>query len=271
MLMQKSKALKKSLSPQNAVSLSVALLKSDFFKKQSKNPNYSMRAFAKKLGVSHTVLSLIFSGKRRLSQQLAHQIVDKLDFTFKQRKLFLAEHSHHNSEQAEQFDQVQQMDLDKFALLSEWQHYAILSLLETTDFKMDEVWIAKRLGISELMVKNAIERLVRLELLAKDSKGKWHQKNGYIRFDNKTSTAATKHFHKQLIKKAYESLENDPFDIREQSSMTFAMNPKDLPYAIERIKEFRYKLSQELENMSPQKEVYNLCVQLYPVSRREKE
>ncbi|MES2769968.1 MAG: TIGR02147 family protein [Bdellovibrionota bacterium] len=270
--MSVEKRKSKNSKPKQATdSLSVAILKGVLLKRQSKNSSYSLRAFAKSLGISHTALSLIFNGKRTINFNLISKIANKLDLNFRQRKLFLAEYNHgltgtNNQNLEESFNLI---DEDKFNVIAEWQHYAILSLIETKDFSMDYDWISKRLGISVLLVKTSIERLFRLKLIEKNAKGKWQQAGGYIRVNNNQSTAARKSFHQQLIKKAYRSLNNDPFEIRNHSAITFAMNPKDIPYAMERLKEFRIQLSEELENMNPKEEVYNLCLQLYPVSRRQ--
>jgi hypothetical protein len=51
-----------------------------------------------------------------------------------------------------------------------------------------------------------------------------------------------------LIRKAVESLENDPIELRDFSSTTFAMNPKHVAYALKRIREFRRQWTQELES-----------------------
>lgn len=270
-MIEKKKSLKHSNLEGASDSLSVAILKNVFFKRQRKNPSYSLRAFAKNLGISHTALSLIFSGKHKTNPKFVSKIVDKLDLSFRQRKLFLAEHSHELKDSNTPSSETHQIiDHDQFSMISEWQHYGILSLLETSDFQMDYAWIANRLGISPLLAKNSVERLFRLKFIGKDSKGKWHRPKGSIRFNNKKSTSATRRLHQQFIKKGYESLNNDSFDIRAHYAMTFAMNPKDIPYAIEKIREFRYKLSEELEHMSNKEEVYNLYVQLYPLSRRSK-
>lgn len=261
----------KNSKKHSSESLSLTILKNVFLKRQAKNPSYSLRAFAKALGVSHTALSFVFSGKRELNSKLVVKIVDKLDLSFRQRKLFLAEFNHGliNSKNESAEESFNLIDEDQFNLIAEWQHYAILSLLETKDFKMDSDWISKRLGITPLLAKNSIERLFRLKMIGKNRKGEWEQLGGYIRPNNNQSTAARKKFHQQLIKQAYKSLLNDPFEVRNHSSMTFAMNPKDIPYAMEELKKFRIKLSEQLESMSPQEEVYNLCLQLYPVSRRQ--
>jgi uncharacterized protein (TIGR02147 family) len=267
---EKIKHSKPEIAPD---SLSVAILKNVFFKRQRKNSSYSLRGFAKSLGISHTALSLIFSGKHKINPKFVSKVVDKLDLSFRQRKLFLAEHSHsivNTKQDVSSADSQHLIEEDEFSMISEWQHYGILSLLETSDFKMDYAWIGKRLGISPLLAKTSIERLFRLRIIAKDAKGKWYRPKGYIRYNNKKSTTATRRLHQQFIKKGYQSLNEDSFDIRAHYAMTFAMNPKDIPYAVEKIKEFRYKLSEELEHMSNKEEVYNLYVQLYPLSRRSK-
>ena len=42
-----------------------------------KNPNYSLRAFARDLGVSHTLISLILNGKRAMSQKMMKKLFEK--------------------------------------------------------------------------------------------------------------------------------------------------------------------------------------------------
>src|ERR1700722_8681225 len=46
---------------------------------QTKNPSYTLRAYAKKLRMSHSALSEILRGKRRVSKKLAERIVDRLN------------------------------------------------------------------------------------------------------------------------------------------------------------------------------------------------
>ncbi len=253
-----------------ASSIATAILKNVYFQRLEKNPRYSLRAFSKALSVSHTLMSFIFSGKRRLSPDLAEKIADRLDLSFKQRELFFKEFQKNTTEVTPE-EKSNNIELDAFSLMSEWQHYAILSLMETKDFKMDFAWIAKRLGTSELLIKNSVYRLKRLDMIEKESKtGKWKQKGGYIRLNNKHSTSATKRFQKQLLHKAIESLAVDPIEKRTHTSITFAMNPKNVAYAVERIRQFKLDLCKELEDMNSKEEVYNITIQLVPVSRRLK-
>src|SRR3712207_2679379 len=50
-----------------------------------RHPRYSLRAFAKKAGVSPTTLSLILQGKRDASRKLAERLSDRLMFDPQER------------------------------------------------------------------------------------------------------------------------------------------------------------------------------------------
>lgn len=224
------------------------LLQNELAKRCQRNPRYSLRAFAKSLDTSHTVLSLVLSGKRSISKKLREKIKEELGLA-------------HPEETP-----VQQITLDAFAIISDWYHYAILSLLEISESTLDPKWISQRLGITALEAKLAIERLKRLELIELKN-NRWRQTGVPIRFDNAVSNSTIRNFHKQLLSKAVESLENDPKHLRDFSSMTMAIDPGHLPFAFEEIKKFRRELTQKLEKLGSPKQVYNLTIQIYPISR----
>lgn len=53
-------------------------IRSEFQILQSKNPAFSMRAFAKKLHVSPSALCEIMGGKRNISKKMALRILDRM-------------------------------------------------------------------------------------------------------------------------------------------------------------------------------------------------
>ena len=164
--------------------------------------------------------------------------------------------------------EYQNLELDKFEAISDWYHYGILSLVETTDFTPKLSWIANRLNISLAETKSAVERLVRIGILDISSSA-WKQVGKPIKVENSTSTVATRKHQKQILEKAMESLERDAIEIRDMSSMTLAIDPKLVPVALKEIRKFRRKLTKMLESSSPAKEVYELAVQLFPISKRK--
>ena len=247
------------------VSPAVQVLRKIYLSKAEKNPRYSLRAFSRTLGLSHSLISLIFAGKRRLSESALKAVLARLELNKTQRRILLKQLGAQTDSDAAHAD-FNHISEERFTFISEWQHYAILSLLETPDFNMDPEWIAQRLNISPILALDSVQRLTKLDLIRNEG-GTWVQSGGFIRFNNKKSTNASRTFHKNLIMKSIDSLENDSFEIRNHSGITFPMDPKDIPYAMKRIREFRLSLSDELSEKGKKNEVYNLCIQLFPLTR----
>ncbi|MGZ3712891.1 MAG: TIGR02147 family protein [Bdellovibrionota bacterium] len=236
----------------------VVLARAALAERCGKNPQYSLRAFARASGISHTVLSLVLSGKRKFSKKAVSRLVDFLEVDPVQAQKLQKQFKQETQE-------YQDLSLDTFQVISDWYHYAILSALELPKAKFEAKWIAKSLSISLTQAKLAMDRLQRLGLV-EEKKGKFSQSGKAITVDNIQSTVATRTFHKQLLDKAKEAIETTSFEERDMSSTTFAMDETQIPYAKKRIREFRRQLSAELEAMGAPTAVYNLTVQIFPVT-----
>lgn len=263
-------ALPERSSSSSALVLEV--LRFELSTRVEKNPLFSLRAFAKFLGVSHSLLSLVMNGQRAPTKNFVERLADRLCLNPDERQTLLyslkkSKTPTNTSKSASlKFNKI---SLDQFALLSEWQHYAILSLLEIPDTALTPEFIAKRLNIPEVLTRVSLQRLFERDLIEKDpATGRWRQSTAPIVVENTESTAHTRKFQRQLLEKALESLDNDPMPLRDLSSTTFAMDPKHVGYALKRIREFRRELTKELEEFGQPQEVYNLCVQLFPTSKR---
>lgn len=252
----------------------LAILRSEFSARAEKNPQFSLRSFARFLGISHSLLSLVLNGQRKPSKKFVAQIVERLPLSPDQQKTLMAAAGPSGAKKRISKDQkfeYYRLSLDQFALMSEWQHYAILSLLEIPDTQLTPEFIAQRLNISVMLARVCLQRLFNLNLIEKDPKtDRWKQSAAPIVVENTKSTAHSRKFQKRLMLKAIESLENDPMEVRDISSTTFAMDAKHVGYALKRIREFRRELTRELEEFGAPNEVYNLSVQLFPTSTRRK-
>lgn len=230
-----------------------------------RNPRYSLRAFAKILGLSPSGLSMLLSGQRSLKSTTAKKIAERLGFSPQLTEEFLNSCSKINKKMICDHSRYQKISLETYEVIADWQHYAILSLTETKDFKPRLEWIAKRLGISRAETKLAVDRMVRLGIL---DIGIWKQVGGPIKVENEIASSATQRNQTQILEMAIESLKNDPFETRDMASMTLAIDPAHLPMAKEEMRKFRRYLSEKIESLGNQKEVYHLALQLYPVSKK---
>ncbi len=255
----------------NLISDPVSFLEQEYARRVAKNARYSLRAFAKHLKISNSLLSLIFARKRRVSSAVLKKIEFQFAISPDQLAVFQCTvgKDFTPNRSASFTNGFQSIHIDQFSLLADWEHYAILSLLETAGASLNLDWIALRLGITSERAKAAIARLKRLDLIAKVD-GKWKQSSRPLILENKVATLATRKHQRQVLIKAGRSMKKDSFESRDISSTTFAMNPKDVPYARMRIRQFRRQLVKELEARGNAEEVYNLAVQIYPISSSSK-
>ena len=243
------------------------ILRAELSKRVRKNPKYSLRSFARASGVSHTVLSLVMNGKRPLSRKAAVKLAGFLSLPPEEQSLFTRRPDEANAPKDAAYRQI---SLDTFSVISEWYHLAILSLLELPRARFEARWIAHSLSIPESEVRLAMERLLRLELVEEISPGRFRQAGKPLKVENTVSTGATRLFHRQLLEKALEALETVPVEERDHSSMTLAIDPAHVPYARKRIQQFRRELAADLEAKGNPEVVYELAVQLFPVSTKLK-
>jgi uncharacterized protein (TIGR02147 family) len=228
---------------------------------QAKNPNFSMRAFAKKMGVAQSAVSEILSGKRDVTREYARRILAGLDRSPTEIDQIVEPHSGH-------VEPYHSLDIDTFHLISDWYYYAILSVAETDGFKSCPNWIANRLGISVNTVKKAIDRLVRLGLINYDKKKKILKVTGeQYEAVSSVATVALKKASRQNLDLAQKALDETDFEERDFTAITLCFDPKNMLEAKKFIKSFRRRFCKAMESRE-KKEVYKLSIQLFPLTRR---
>ncbi len=232
---------------------------------RSKNSQFSLRAFARLLGVSPASLSEFLNGKRTLSAKMLKKLGDKLclapeELDVLNEKIVREKkgltHTPSNKKNV-------QLQNDQYYLVADWRYYAILCLAETPDFKEDYQWIAKRIKTSEAKVKEAMERLIRLGFLTYDDSGKLIYQDVEITTGEDVPSTSLKKRHMENLEAARDSLYTDDVLLRDMSFMTMALDPEQLPEIKKRIRKFQDELA-ELIDKGNKKEVYEICMQVFP-------
>jgi transcriptional regulator with XRE-family HTH domain len=218
------------------------------------NPRYSLRAFARTLGVSPANLSLILNRKRTASARTIARMLARLELGAVEREVL--------SGKSVEVDLNENFDLKVFEQVSSWLSYSVLSLIKTKDFRPDERWIAKRLAVTVHEVKASIAALRETGLL-----NGWKRTKNNLRLNNAISTAVTRAFQRQLVERAMHSMENDPPSERDIRSITFAMSRERFEEAQEEIRQFRLRMAKIFEAPGKSTDVYHLTVQLVPATK----
>jgi uncharacterized protein (TIGR02147 family) len=223
--------------------------------------------FAQQIGVSSGRLSELLSGKRRLTSEIAQRISSRLVLTPAERQELLKfVREDKNEAGKERLPEFSEISDDVFYAIADWQHFAILSLMETDGFEGTPEWVAERLNITKAQARESIERLQRLRLIVVQN-GKWSRHNPNISTGTDVESIALKISHRQSIEQAIACLDEVPLELRDITSMTMAVDIKRIKEVKAMIKRFRHEVCAFLESGDSKDEVYNINIQLVPVSR----
>jgi uncharacterized protein (TIGR02147 family) len=254
------------------------ILREELEARCERNPRYSLRAFARDLGVTSSRLSEVMGGRYGLSREAAHEIAKKLSYNDEECRRFcdLVDAQHARAQKDRRAAKArldvnsvdyQQLTLDSFQVISDWYHYAILELTLVQDYEDNIEWMARRLGISPHIVSAAVERLQRLDLLTVQE-GVLKASDGFTATPSGIPSDALKKFHRQLLEKALISIDLQNVEERDLSHMILAVNSKDIPEAKEEIKTFRRKFDARFGAAIKKDEVYCLGIQFFRLQEK---
>ncbi len=233
-------------------------------KRRSRNPLYSLRAFARDLGVGLGSLSEVLSGKRDLSKKNLMKVLQSLDLDSDQRSALIAKD--HKPQTPEEVHQL--LLEDEFKLIADWYYLAILNLAKLKTNKADPAWISERLNLEPYLAIEALERLQRLGLIKIERSRLIRTAKPLTTSSDLPSTAIRKH-HSQNLVLAEKAIHNVPVDLREFGSVTMPVNLKNLPKVKALLLKTRKKAATLLEEGTTN-EVYTLSFQLFPVTALKK-
>jgi uncharacterized protein (TIGR02147 family) len=244
------------------------LLQKELLNRCEKNPQYSLRSFAKSLEIDPSTLSQILRGKRSVTPHLLQALGLSLGLSPAQLKNYEVKAGRKKKNQIEQG--LRELSLELFAVMSDWYHDAILELIRLPRFRPQPKWIARVLDITVSEVNIAIERLQKLGFLKIDEKGIWEntlKENTTILHADLTSVALRK-LQKQMLQLSVSAVDTVEKPLRDHTFVLARTDHQDLPEIKERIKKFRRELMAFAERPGSQpSEVYCLGVSLFPLTK----
>lgn len=243
------------------------VVKQYFEKAKVKNSTYSLRTFAKKLGISKSFASDLLNEKCGVSKDIAIRILENLNIEKDVSNRILANYGKSRIKKSLSL----KLKTDEFKLISEWYHYAILALIDIKNDKYTAKRISELLNITENEAKNAVERLLRLRILELDEKLALKEtSNVYTTSDDIADDGVKKGLLSNFAK-AKDSLLNDDVKIRDFTSVTFAGSKNQLEEAKILTRKFQDDLINLFsKNKNSLDEVYNLSIQLFPLTSKQK-
>lgn len=244
------------------------MLQREFQRRLDANPRYSLRAFAKALGIYHATLSSLLSGHRPFSAKTILQIGSALGLTPKDLDTHVGKSTPFKSKA------VVELKEDEFNLIANWQHDAVLEFLQLRGESKEARAIARRLKLTAADVLVSLQLLERTGMIERDLDGSWKilkPNSSTLLGESQTSHARRAH-QKSLLEKSKQALDEVAIGLRDHSSIAMTVNNADLPELKTAIRDFRRKLMAfaQRKNANPNS-VYQLQISLFPLTNQETE
>ena len=263
-----------------------AFLRDYYAAKKSASRAFSYRAFSKRAGVSSpNYLKLVVDGKRSLSPKMAERFAHACGLDADSSRYFVHlvgfNQAKTSVERAQCYDrltgfqryrQAHKLELAHAAYYSDWYMPAIRELAASSEFREDSEWIADRLipTITPFQAQRALETLIELGLLVRDSDGRLVQADTLLSTGPETRGLHIVAFHRAMTQRAIESIDIVPAAERDISSLTLCLGRSGLRTLKERLQRLRRELL-ELSALEPEPEqVVQVNFQLFPLSRATK-
>jgi uncharacterized protein (TIGR02147 family) len=227
--------------------------------RNSKNPNYSLRAFARDIDLSPARLSEVLRGKGDLGVSKLQSISERLCSETSEQEFFknlvVAKVSRNTENQKKalaylklhkEIHEAQKIAIDDFELMSEWYYLGIWNyILLGKNLSEDEI-ISEFPDVDESKIKACLNTLNRLDLI--DLKNNKYQTNANeIHAIYDFSSFAVRKYHQSMLRKAEQCLLHQNIDERYFYSKITSLNPEQYSKLTNLVSNFIESVPQKLQ------------------------
>jgi uncharacterized protein (TIGR02147 family) len=249
-----------------------AFLADEFVERQRANPRYSLRAFARDLTLSPSLVSQMLRAQKPVTHETGRVLKRRLRLPPHRAALLsvLLADSEAASESSETAADLgaelpHPIREDVFQAVRRWHYGAIVCLSDLPDFDPSPAAIGRRLGISALEAEVAVDRLLRLGLLTRTEDGALRKSHPSFRAEDVPSKAK-RQFQSEMLQRVTNALEEISPEERHVTGVLVAGNRAALEGARARVEAFCYEMREQLKTGGPSDEVFYVSVGIIPVT-----
>ena len=243
------------------------LLKWHFERKTAKNASYSLRAFARDLGIPASNLSAVLNQKRRgFSQSNIQKICTALNLSEIEKKNFL------KSNEAEAASFIKEIKSSDFEVFSKPKYLKILSFTHLVPRFHPTLENAQRIGLSLIDLKKSVNNLVKHGALKNHSKFFESTGNFFVN-PKETKNLAVQDFHHEILSQAQHAIIHQSVEDREFNALIFPTDEASLEKMKTRIREFRSSFEKEFGRYEKSSKpcansIHALAIQLFRIDQK---
>ena len=260
-----------------------AFMRDHFAACKATMPQYSFRYLARRAGFTSSKLNdLVIEGQRNMGSAAVEKVAKSLKLTAAEAELFgqlvtmnqaqtVAERNRAFERVAanRRFRAAKKLDGPLFEYLTRWYYPAIRELAARSDFRDDPAWVAQQIqpAIETRQAKQALETLKNLGLLVANQGGGLSRGEASLTTGHEVRSVVIPAYHLQMIERAAQAVVHVPQDERDVSALTVCIREESLGELKARIHRFREELLHRCDSETEPERVYQLCIQLFPLSK----
>jgi uncharacterized protein (TIGR02147 family) len=238
------------------------ILQKQFDEKTRKNGLYSIRAFARDIGIGKSTLHEILHRDKKMSKSTCIKILDYLKVSPDEFDEIL--NFNLNPSQDNLF---KELSAEEFSKIATCEHYALLSLAKSTTCPSDINLLSKRIVLPQQETQSLLNDLVELDLVEiKDNRLIRTAKLLTTTYD--VPNKAIQNYHNTSLDKVKDALQDVEVELRDIASTMFLMSPDKMEALKEELKAIRRKLVSSVEDNNENSEAFLLNISVIPISQR---
>jgi uncharacterized protein (TIGR02147 family) len=259
------------------------ILRDTYVERTQRSPRYSLRAFARDLGLSPGGLHQVLNGRKPLSVARAAQLAKRLRLEGPAYEKFVlaaqiekASDPEHRELLLERLRQLEpeskhtQLSIDQFRVISDWYHFAIYESLDLNLKDFTPKKLSQRLGITLVEVREAIERLERLEFIVRDADGTPKKNKHHLLIDSATPSEAIRKAYRQVIDKGEQAITSQSPREKVIGIETFALDPQQIPELKELTDRYFDQVLELAARGKKRTEIYQAFVEVFRLTETSK-
>lgn len=243
-------------------------------------PFFSYRFLGNRVGMDSSYVIKILQGHLHLSPKKIPRFIQLLELDTPGADFFetLVHFGRAKSEQQRKlyFDRLfnissvkaQQLESHQYEFFQKWYYSAVWAIINCAPFNGDFRVLAEKCApaITIWDAKRAVRLLIKIGLVAKDPQGNYQTTGQNLTTGWKWISQAIESNQRDMLQLAIESITRFDKELRDISTVTMAVDEKALPEIREHIRQFRSSLINLINKYAGSSRVYQLNVQLFPIS-----
>lgn len=240
-------------------------LQTELARRCARNARFSLRSFAQQLRIDHSTLSQMLRGRRAMTARTIETLGRRLKLSDGRINAFVEAEAVAGAPAP--VSPVRQLAADAAEVVADPRHFAILELTHVAQFRADTRWVARVLGCTADEVNVALQRLLRLKLMAMPRADRWVDLCADASADlGEFEHVVVRRLAEQARQWRLSADARVPATLRSFSSSTIAVSTRRLGEAMALIARLRRDLTKLMSSADARDDVYQLEVGLYPVT-----